>query len=138
MGDEDDLRVEDLYEYYEQQRAGLAELQERMNAITITAHSPRREVEVTVGFNGIVSDIVFPGSAYRRLTPQELSSMIMRTIGDARERAADQAADLLRPLMPAGLDARDLVRGKMPVNDLVPATPRLPGAVVDQLNRSAS
>jgi DNA-binding protein YbaB len=128
-------RIEDLYEQYQQQRQGLGELQRRMQAIAVTAWSPRRELSVTVGYTGVVSDISFPNSNYRRLAPQELSAMLMRAIADAKEQAAVEAAEILTPLMPAGLNAKDLVSGRYTVEQLVPAEPQFPPVVAEQLAR---
>jgi DNA-binding protein YbaB len=135
VSSEHQRRIEDLYEQYQRQRQGLGELQQRMQAIAVTAYSPRREVAVTVGYTGVVSDISFPNSNYRRLAPQELSAMLMRAIADAKDRAAAEAAEVLTPLMPAGLDAKDLVSGRYSVDQLVPAEPRFPPVVAEQLAR---
>ncbi|MEU5941295.1 YbaB/EbfC family nucleoid-associated protein [Micromonospora sp. NPDC047548] len=126
--------VEDLFEYYQRQRAGLSDLQRRMQAISATASSARREVEVTVGHTGVVTNITFPTSAYRRMAPQELSAMLIRVITDAKDLASAQAVDILRPLMPPGLDASELVSGKLSVEKLIPATPNLPRVVDERLS----
>ena len=135
MASEHRRRIEDLYEQYQRQRQGLGDLQRRMQAISVTAYSPRREVAVTVGYTGVVSDITFPNSNYRRLAPQELSSMLMRAIADAKDRAAAEAAEVLTPLLPAGIDAKTLVSGKYSVEQLVPAQPQFPPVVVEQLTK---
>jgi DNA-binding protein YbaB len=107
-----------------------------MREISATATSARREVSVTVKHTGGVTDIKFTGSGYRRLAPNELSSLIMATINDAKDQAADAAAGLLAPLLPSGMNARDVVAGKLGVEALAPAAgPRLPQAVREQLQR---
>ena len=44
-----DRIVEDILEQYQRQRSGLADLQRRMQAVTATVVSPRRDLSVTVG-----------------------------------------------------------------------------------------
>ncbi|RZU53492.1 YbaB/EbfC DNA-binding family protein [Krasilnikovia cinnamomea] len=136
MSGERDRCVEDLLQQYQRQRSGLAELHRRMQEVSATAVSPRREVSVTVNHNGGVTDIKFTGSAYRRMTPQELSAVIMRTLHDAREQAADEAARIIAPILPEGLNARDVVSGRLSTEQLVPSSgPRMPQVVREQLAR---
>lgn len=132
----DDRRLEQLFEDYQRQRSRMADLAREMQEISATATSPRREVSVTVKHTGGVTDIKFTGSSYRRMAPNELSSLIMTTIADAKEQAADAAAELIAPMLPAGMNARDMVAGKLGVEALAPAAgPRLPQAVREQLQR---
>ena len=63
-------RIESLFQEYERQRSSLGEMQQKMRAISATATSQRREVAVTVGQNGVLTDVQFPTSAYKRMTPQ--------------------------------------------------------------------
>lgn len=132
----DTSRVEQIFQEYQRQHAVFTDLHRQIQAISVTAASPRREVEVTVDHSGKVTGIDFTGSAYKRLAPKELSELIMRTLEDAKEQAADQSAELLTPVMPEGLNARDLVSGRLGIDKLAPADgPRLPRIVREQLQR---
>jgi hypothetical protein len=126
-------RIERLFEQYKQQRDGLGALQRKMQAIAVTTVSPRREVSVTVGHGGVVSDVSFPTAAYRRLAPNELTALIMETMNAAKEQAQDQAAAIIAPILPAGLNAKDLVGGRVSPDTLMPPEPRMANSVREQL-----
>jgi DNA-binding protein YbaB len=126
-------RIEELFEQYQRQREGFRELHRRMHAISVTATSPRREVAVSVGHGGTVTDIRFPTSAYRRLAPAELTGVIMQTLAEAKNQAQDEAAAIIAPLLPQGMQAKDLLSGRVSAEALMPAQPRLPNSVLEQL-----
>ncbi|MFG1849485.1 YbaB/EbfC family nucleoid-associated protein [Micromonospora carbonacea] len=126
-------RIESLFQRYQQQRDGLGALRRRMRSIAVTSTSPRREVSVTVGHNGVVSDITFPTNAYRRLAPAELRTLLMQTMGEAREEAQSQAAAVIAPLLPDGMNARDLISGDVDTDTLLPPQPRMVDSVRQQL-----
>lgn len=132
----DDHRLETMFEDYQRQRLSLTEIHQKIQAISVTATSARRELEVTVNHGGAVTDISFVGTGYRKLAPKDLSALILRTIADAKEQAAAESAQLLAPMMPAGLNARDLVAGRLGLEQLAPSDgPRLPQIVREQLKR---
>lgn len=121
-----DDHIEGLFAEYERQRSSITDLQARMKEVRASATSPRREVTVTVGRGGELTDITFPTSAYKRLTPTELASTILHTYAEAKDQAMDQAAELLAPLLPEGLDAAKMVRGEAGVDMyLPPGGPRM-------------
>lgn len=122
-------RVESLLAEYQRQRNRLTELQETMRGLSATATSPRREVSVTVGQNGVVTDIQFPTGAYRRLTPNDLTRLLMATYAEAKDDVMDQAASVLQPMLPDGLDAAALVRGTAGTDAYLPAEPRMTTSV---------
>ncbi|MFG1918546.1 YbaB/EbfC family nucleoid-associated protein [Micromonospora sp. NPDC048898] len=123
-------QLEELFAEYERQRGSLTDLQERMGRVRGSATSPRREVTVTVGQNGVLSEISFPTGAYRRMTPTELQATIMSSFAEAKEQVMEQAAELLAPLLPAGMDAARMVRGDAgPDMYLPPGGPRMTSAV---------
>ncbi|WKU05341.1 YbaB/EbfC family nucleoid-associated protein [Micromonospora sp. HUAS LYJ1] len=134
MSDND--RLEKIIEEYQSRRLSFTELQQRVQAISATATSPRREVEVTVDHAGKLTDITFTGTGYRRMAPKELSALILRTCEDARAKAVEESAELLAPLMPGHLDARTLLSGKASLDQMMPADgPCLPPFVREQLSR---
>ena len=133
-----DDRIEQLFEDYQRQRDSLAETQRRMSEISATASSPRREVTVTVGQNGVMTDIQFSGSAYRRMAPADLTAAILATYADAKESVMQQAAAILAPLLPAGLDASALVRGQAGPDAFLPAEPRIATSVRELLTKGPS
>ncbi|WP_436535571.1 YbaB/EbfC family nucleoid-associated protein [Actinoplanes sp. HUAS TT8] len=132
----DDHRLETMFEEYQRQRLSLTELHQRVQAIRATASSPRREIDVTVNHGGSVTDITFQGTAYRKLAPKDLSALILKTIDDAKAKAVTEAAELLAPMMPPGMNARELLAGSLGLDRMVPADgPRLPQIVNEQLQR---
>jgi hypothetical protein len=130
-----DDRIEQLFEDYQRHRDTLAETQRRMSGIAASASSPRREVTVTVGQNGVMTDIQFSGSAYRRMTPADLTAAILATYAEAKEGAMQQAAAILAPLLPAGLDASALVRGQAGPDAFLPSEPRIATSVRELLTK---
>jgi len=131
-----DSRLEQMFEQYQRQHSMLTDLHQKMKEISVTATSPRREVEITVNHGGSVTDIAFTGSAYKRMAPKELAEVIMRTLEDAKDKAADESARLLEPVMPNGMNARDLLAGRLGIEQLAPADgPRLPQIVREELQR---
>ena len=126
-------RIEGLFAEYERQRNSLGEMQQKMQAISATATSQRREVAVTVGQNGVLTDVQFSTGAYRRMTPKELSSVLLAAYADAMEQAMVQAAEVLKPMLPDGMDADRLVRGTADAEAYFPAEPRMTTSVREML-----
>ena len=128
-------RIEGLFQEYERQRNSLAEMQARMSALSATATSPRREVSVTVGQNGVLTDIQFPSGAHKRLTTADLTRLILDTYADAKEQVMNQAAEVLAPVLPDGLDAHKPVRGQAGADAFLPKEPRMVTSVRELLTR---
>lgn len=129
-----DDRVERLFAEYEKQRTSVGDLQSRMRDISASATSARREVAITVGQNGVLTDIQFPTGAYKRLTPAELRAVILRTFAEAKDDVMEQAAEVLAPLLPDGVDARKMVRGEAGVDSFLPPEgPRMTSEVRSML-----
>ncbi|WP_127500457.1 YbaB/EbfC family nucleoid-associated protein [Actinoplanes solisilvae] len=126
-------RIERLFADYQRQREGLAEMQRRMSEISASATSPRREITVTVGQNGVLKSIDFSNGAYRRMTPADLSAVVMATFAEAKEAAFDQAAKILAPMLPDGVDAAAMVRGQGGVDAFMPPEPRMATSVREML-----
>lgn len=120
-----DQQIEQTLAKYREQRAGLGELQRRLGEISCSATAPRQTVSVTVGHQGEVVDLKFPTGAYKRMAPSELAAAILSTIGEARSKALDEAAELLSPMLPSGMAARDIVAGKADLQAMMPVEPRV-------------
>jgi DNA-binding protein YbaB len=126
----------DLLHHYEEQRNQATAIQDKLNNISHTATSPRREVTVTAGHGGTLLTITFPTSAYKRLTPTELTTAITTTYNEARNKANDQAAQILQPLLPHGLNAHALIAGQAKPEDLIPDGPQLPPTIREALQHN--
>lgn len=116
---------------YQRRREELAEFHRGMAAISVTVTSPRKIVTVTMGNAGEVKEVRFPTPAYKNLTPLELGAVLTQTIEEARSEALDKAAELLSAMLPPGVDARLLVRGKADLAQMMPADPFEPNDVFD-------
>jgi len=136
MTTEQDRILETMFAEYQQQRSRLTELHRQMREVSATAVSPRHEVSVTVSQVDGVTDIRFSGGGHRRLAPQELSDLVMATLHEAKEKTRDRAAEVIAPMLPDGMNARDLVSGRLGAEGLLPTDgPRLPAAVREHLGR---
>lgn len=124
--------LEDALGAYQRQRERLTDVKERMDSLTSTATSARREVTATVGRTGELTELSFPTSAYKRMAPAELASVIVRTISEARQASIAASAEELAPMLPPGFSAQDMMSGKVDVRALIAA--RMPG--LEEGNRS--
>jgi hypothetical protein len=111
--------MNDALAAYKQQREQLSQAREEMNTVTNSVTSPRQVVTATVGPRGEVIGLAFPTSAYKRMAPAELATVIIKTIQEAREKSLSQSADLLRPMLPKGFSAEDMLSGKADVQAML-------------------
>lgn len=116
-------QLEEALAQYQRRRTELADFQRDAAAVTATVTAPRKVVSVTIGNAGVVKEIKFPTTAYKSLSGPELAKILVRTIEDARSQALDQVADLLAPMLPPGLDPRQIVRGTADLDVVMPADP---------------
>ena len=131
-----DRQLEQMLDDYQRQRSALSDIYSKMQTLTGTAESPRRELEVTAKHTGAVVNITFAGTAFRRLGPKEISELVMRTIDAAVDKAVAEAADLIAPTLPSGVNARDLLAGRVDMEALAPsAGPRMASVVRDQFEK---
>jgi hypothetical protein len=129
-----DDHVAKLFAEYERERSSLGELQERMRALRASATSPRREVTVTVGQSGVLTDLRFPTGAYKRMPPAELRAVILRTFLEAKDSVQAKAAEILAPIVPEGIDPAKLARGDADVDMFLPEEgPRMTSEVRSML-----
>ncbi|MEC3975214.1 YbaB/EbfC family nucleoid-associated protein [Amycolatopsis sp. H20-H5] len=116
-------QLEQSIAQYREQQAGLVEFQRALGNISCSATAPRQVVTVSVGCQGEVTSLRFPTDAYKRMVPAELSEVILATINEARAQAMDEYAELLSPLLPEGINAKDIVTGKADLGAMLPADP---------------
>ncbi|MCM4083588.1 YbaB/EbfC family nucleoid-associated protein [Paractinoplanes hotanensis] len=131
-------RMEGVLAEFERQRSNLAEVQRKMRDLSETATSPRREVSVTVGQNGVLTAIQFPSTAFRRMTPGELSSVLMATYADAKEKVLARSAEMLQPHLSEGADAGALVRGTAKSDVYMPDPSSLPAEIREMFGFGSS
>ncbi|MFD9895282.1 YbaB/EbfC family nucleoid-associated protein [Amycolatopsis sp. NPDC059027] len=137
MPEVDRTRLEMLKQEYERQMERIVQMKERVAEISGTAVSPRGELQVTVGRAGEVTKVDFLSSSYRRMTKNELSDLVLRTVNDARDKASDRAAELIQPLMPAGTDVKAMMTGKVDISAVIPDDTRLPEVLRERWSRQS-
>lgn len=126
-------QMEEALAQYQRRREELVAFQRDAAGIAVTVTAPRKVVSVTIGNGGIVKEIKFPTTAYKNLSGPELAKVLVTTIEDARSQALDKVADLLAPMLPPGLDPRQVVRGSADLDRVMPEDPvDLTGAAVSQ------
>jgi DNA-binding protein YbaB len=126
--------AEDAVSDYRRRRDDVAGLQQKLGSVSSTVKSPRQVVSVTVGGQGEITEIKFPTGAYKNMTPTELSSVILKTIQDARAKAIEQVAELLGSVLPPGFSAKEVLSGKADLRAMLPAEPRSAEAFFDNAN----
>jgi DNA-binding protein YbaB len=128
-------RAEEAFAQYQERRAKAAELRRVITAISATAVAPREVVKVTVSGKGDVTAIEFPTSAYKRMAPTELATVLLATIREARAKALYAAAEVMMPELPKGLNFIDLIEGKADLEAAAPDEADIPDAVRDFLEK---
>ncbi|ATY12705.1 hypothetical protein CU254_21265 [Amycolatopsis sp. AA4] len=102
-----------------------AAAQQETERLRLTATSPDGTVKVTVGADGVVSDLVF-SSRTRTVPPEELSRMVLETMRKAQSGITDRVAEVMgRSLGDEDPDTRavmlDSLRTRFPDPDPDPA-----------------
>ncbi|MFR9727740.1 YbaB/EbfC family nucleoid-associated protein [Saccharopolyspora sp. MS10] len=133
MSGVDRRNVEMLREEFERQVTKMADMKERMTELSATAVSPRRELQVTVGMHGHITELKFLTSGYRSLAKNEIAELITSTIAQAREKLDEQTAEFIAPMLPPGMNAQDLMRGDVAAGQMVPNEAMLPQVLRDRL-----
>lgn len=104
-------QVDELLADYARSREQLAMAHQRLAAITATERSADGAITVTVGSRGTVTGLSLADDVYRTHRPSELASEIMRLVTSASQRALGEAADVLAPMLPAGVDPKATLLG---------------------------
>lgn len=93
-------RVDELMGEFQRLRAGADELQQKIKAVSVTVRSDDNYVTVTVNARGELLDLDLDPRIYRRPDSKALAETIASTIRRASAEAADQVAELCKPLLP--------------------------------------
>ncbi|QRP46399.1 YbaB/EbfC family nucleoid-associated protein [Amycolatopsis sp. FDAARGOS 1241] len=117
--------LEEALGAYQRQRQRYDDTRKQVEALTTTVTSARREVTATVSRTGELTDLSFPTPAYKRMAPAELASVIVKTVEEARQKSIAASAEALAPMLPPGLNALDLMNGRVDVRSLFSG--RVPG-----------
>lgn len=135
MPEVDRRNVEMLREEYERQVASFREMHLRASQLSGTAVSPRRELSVTVGPQGAITELKFLTSSYRKMAKNELSELVTRTVAEAQDDLYDQIAEVMAPMLPPELNPKDVVTGRISADKLGPDESRMPELLRELMDR---
>lgn len=107
----DQANAEQLLADYRRSREQLASVHRALATLTVSETSPDGAVTVTVGAQGVLTDLSIHDETYRHYRPQRLADTIVRLTAAAATRAAAQAAHLMAPVLPPGTDPAALLAG---------------------------
>ncbi|WP_426565448.1 YbaB/EbfC family nucleoid-associated protein [Angustibacter sp. McL0619] len=96
----EDEAVEAAMARLAQTRRSLDRLQKETLEAETTVRSPCRRLGVTVGAKGDLRAVRFYGETYRSLPPAELGTLVVQTVGRARQQALEQAQKALDEILP--------------------------------------
>jgi len=105
---------------YARHRAAAMESAQRMQAVEATVTSSKGLVTITVGAQGEIRHLSFNSKDYRKMAPAELAHVVLETFDKARESALQQVAATLPAFSFGGLNARDLMSGRIDWEQLLP------------------
>jgi DNA-binding protein YbaB len=88
-----------------EQVATLQRAVERVSELTVSARSADGLVHVEVGAQGQLLTVRLDDGVYHQMPPAELAGVITALVRDAGAEAAQQARQIMGPLLPGGLPA---------------------------------
>jgi len=116
-------RLDEVLAQYQQARADLQAVQERVRSVTATVKSSKGLVTVTVGPQGDITELTFNTRGYRSMVPAELSTVLIETIAKARAEVAEQMRAAVTPFLPFDLSFDDMRAGKVDWTAMLPERP---------------
>ncbi|MFE9941599.1 YbaB/EbfC family nucleoid-associated protein [Streptomyces hirsutus] len=93
-----DDRVKKAWDELHAVEAAVQRAEEELHRATVTAVSADRKVELTVGAQGELTAIGFPGNGHRTMTGAELSASVLDAARRARSEMARQVIETFDPL----------------------------------------
>ncbi|MER6999914.1 YbaB/EbfC family nucleoid-associated protein [Streptomyces sp. NPDC000410] len=100
-----------------------AELQETFRTASATAMSDKRNLSVTVGARGELTDLKFHSKDFQRMTPAALAKLILDTTRKAREQVDERMREQVTPHLFEGLDYDGLMNGTFDFTSFLPQVP---------------
>ncbi len=88
-----------------------------------TAASTDRTVAVTVDSRGRLVRLDIEPRAYRRFSPSQLAAEIQRLADEACATVTGDMAEVMAPVLPAGISYHDLVSGAADASAATPSVP---------------
>lgn len=103
--------AEQLLADYRRSREQLAAVHRSLARLSVSESSQDGAITVTVGAQGTLTDLSIHDEAYRHYGPRRLADTIVRLTTAAAQRAVEQSARLMEPVLPPGVDAAALLAG---------------------------
>ncbi len=119
--------MEQLLGEYERLSANLTQARQRLRTLSGKASSTDGTVSVSVDSQGRLAGVELNPRAYQRFSPSQLAAEITRLAASAQRDVTAQAAEVMAPFLPSGLDYSALVSG-----ELDPSTVDLPAPLADE------
>jgi DNA-binding protein YbaB len=119
-------RFAEIQDSYERVRDGLAELQQRINALCVTAASANDLVKATVDARGQLVRLNLQPRVMREFDHEALERLILTTVRTATAQATEQVAELMTQFSPTGSSAAAYIRSG-DYNDLLRRTDEMVG-----------
>ena len=116
-------RLDDVLAEYERMRRNAADTQRRVQAMRGTASTSDGTVRVTVDARGKPVAFDIEPRAYRRYSPSQLATELLRLVDEAAAQVTAEMADAMAPFLPAGVSYADLLSGKADPASLSPGAP---------------
>lgn len=120
--------VERLLAEYRRSREQLAAVHRALAAISVEQSSPDGLVTATVAAQGALTGLRLDADAYRRYRPAELAELVVELATAAAAVAAERAATVLEPVLPAGADPAAVLAGTADLRpeEITPPVPPVP------------
>lgn len=103
--------AEQLLADYRRSREQLAAVHRALATLSVSERSQDGAVTVTVGAQGTLTGLQIHDETYRYYRPQRLAETILRLAQEAAGQASMQAARLIEPVLPPGVDPAALLAG---------------------------
>jgi DNA-binding protein YbaB len=103
--------AEQLLAEYRRSREQLAAVQRALATLSVSERSQDGAVTVTVGAQGTLTNLEIHDETYRYYRPRQLAETILWLAQEAARRASVQAARLIEPVLPPGVDPAALLAG---------------------------
>ena len=105
-------QLDQLVEQYDAARRSLADAHGKVREVNGRAQSPDRLITAVVSARGALRELRLNPKVYRKLAPSQLAGAIVNVVREAAADASAQVGAVLRPMLPPGVDADDIVHGQ--------------------------
>ncbi|WP_329791561.1 YbaB/EbfC family nucleoid-associated protein [Lentzea sp. DG1S-22] len=96
-----------------EQQGRITEAVGRLESAETTVVTEDRMIQATVDAKGKLTGLKLTGRRWRDLAPKELTARIVEVVNRAQDKAAEQTAELVAPLLPPGVSL-DSMLGSTP------------------------